>query len=225
MLSCWVSKKHSPPRPDGLLTGLQARLKPREVHPPMAVACSIAFQAQMTGMQTVAGIPQSSRSRTQQAGSVGSPEPSSRAMLYPVEGPGCMQSTAPDRLCFELGMFVPKQPAGRPVALHTARWVDLSGAPAESTEQAVALWASRRHHVLPCPQEFGVTYLLRLNNQQKVLLNVFVVYEEARETVLPQRPATEGATTAYQWAAVTRGEPAGACSVAVSSQLQSSCAL
>ena len=53
---------------------------------------------------------------------------------------------------------------------------------------------------------------------------MFVVYEEARETVLPQRPATEEATTAYQWAAVTRGESACACSVVVSPQLEAPCA-
>ena len=52
---------------------------------------------------------------------------------------------------------------------------------------------------------------------------MFVVYEEARETVLPQRPATDEATTAYQWAAVTRGESAYACWTVVSFQLDLPC--
>ena len=93
----------------------------------------------------------------------------------------------------------------------------------DSAKQAMALLASQGHYPHPCLQEFGVTYLLRLNNQQKVLLNMFVVYEEARETVLPQRPATEEATTAYQWAAVTRGESAFACLAVVTFQLERSC--
>ena len=50
-----------------------------------------------------------------------------------------------------------------------------------------------------------MSYLLRLNNQQKVMLNVFVVYEEAHERRLPGPAAEVDDIIKYQWTAVTRG--------------------